>query len=42
MGAELVEILEDCGVSGTRPPSNRGDDARMAALLDAWNPHVDA
>jgi site-specific DNA recombinase len=40
--AELVEVFEDGGVSGTRPLANRPGGARVASLLEARNPEVDA
>lgn len=40
-GAELVEIIEDGGVSGTRPLTDRLGGARIASLLRARNPGVD-
>jgi site-specific DNA recombinase len=39
--AELVEVIEDGGVSGTRPLSDRPGGARVASLLEARNPDVD-
>src|SRR5450759_800680 len=41
-GAELVEVIEDGGVSGARPLSDRPGGARVASLLEARNPAVDA
>jgi site-specific DNA recombinase len=41
-GAELVETIEDGAVSGTRPLADRPGGARVAALLEARNPDVDA
>ncbi len=41
-GAELVEIIEDAGVSGTRPLADRSGGARIVFLLASRNPHVDA
>ncbi|MFI4977377.1 MAG: recombinase family protein [Solirubrobacterales bacterium] len=40
--AELVEVIEDGGVSGTRPLADRPGGARVASLLAARNPGVDA
>jgi site-specific DNA recombinase len=40
--AELVEVIEDGGVSGTRPLSDRPGGARVASLLEARYPDVDA
>jgi DNA invertase Pin-like site-specific DNA recombinase len=40
--AELVEVIEDAGVSGTRPLADRPGGARVASLLEARNPDVDA
>jgi DNA invertase Pin-like site-specific DNA recombinase len=40
--AELVEVIEDGGVSGTRPLADRPGGARVASLLEARNPDVDA
>ena len=42
MNAELVEVIEDAGVSGTRPLADRPGGARVASLLEARNPDVDA
>ncbi len=41
-GAELVEVIEDAGVSGTRPLADRSGGARIASLLAPRNPSVDA
>jgi DNA invertase Pin-like site-specific DNA recombinase len=41
-GAELVEVIEDAGVSGTRPLADRSGGARIASLLASRNPPVDA
>src|SRR5271166_116599 len=41
-GAELVEVIEDGGVSGTRPLADRPGGARIAALLVARNPEAEA
>ena len=40
--AELVEVIEDGGVSGTRPLADRPGGARVASLLEARKPDVDA
>lgn len=40
-GAELVEVIEDAGVSGTRALIERPNGARIASLLLARNPDVD-
>jgi site-specific DNA recombinase len=40
--AELVEVIEDGGVSGTRPPADRPGGARIAALLAARKPQAEA
>ncbi|MCW2999165.1 MAG: Resolvase domain protein [Solirubrobacterales bacterium] len=40
--AELVEIVVDGGVSGTKALSERPGGARIAAMLDARRPSVDA
>jgi site-specific DNA recombinase len=40
--AELVEVIEDGGVSGTRPLADRPGGARVVSLLEARNPDVDA
>jgi DNA invertase Pin-like site-specific DNA recombinase len=37
-GAELVEVIEDGGVSGTRPLTDRPGGARVAQLLATRNP----
>jgi DNA invertase Pin-like site-specific DNA recombinase len=42
VGATVVEVIEDAGVSGTKPLANRPGGARIAALLDARKPDVDA
>ncbi len=41
-GAEVVEVIADAGVSGTKPLAARKGGARIAALLDARKPSVDA
>lgn len=41
-GAELVEVIEDGGVSGTRPLADRPGGAHIASLLASRNPPVDA
>ncbi len=41
-GAELAGVIEDAGVSGTRPLADRPGGARVASLLEARNPDVDA
>jgi site-specific DNA recombinase len=40
--ASLVEVIEDAGVSGSRPLAERPGGARIASLLDQRNPAVDA
>ena len=40
-GAELVEVIEDAGVSGTRPLAKRPGGTRVASLLVARQPDVD-
>lgn len=40
-GAELVEVIEDGGVSGTRPLADRPGGARVASLLCMRNPGVE-
>jgi site-specific DNA recombinase len=40
-GAELAEVIEDAGVSGTRILADRPSGARIASLLTARNPEVD-
>src|SRR5947208_164321 len=40
--AELVEVIEDGGVSGTCPLADRPSGARVASLLEARKPDVDA
>lgn len=42
VGAELVEVIEDAGVSGTKPLAARHGGARIAQLLEARKPDVDA
>jgi site-specific DNA recombinase len=41
-GAELVEVVEDGGVSGTRSLIDRAGGSRIASLLAVRNPSVDA
>ena len=41
-GSELVEIVEDAGVSGTRPLPERGGGATIASLLQSRTPSTDA
>lgn len=41
-GAALVEVIEDGGVSGTRPLADRPGGSRIASLLASRNPGVDA
>jgi site-specific DNA recombinase len=41
-GAELVETIEDGGVSGTRSLTERPGGSRVASLLAVRNPSVDA
>jgi len=41
-GAELVEMVVDAGVSGTIPLDRRAGGTRIAELLDARRPSVDA
>jgi site-specific DNA recombinase len=41
-GAELVEVIEDAGVSGSKNLSDRAGGKRIAKLLDARKPDVDA
>jgi site-specific DNA recombinase len=41
-GAEVVEVVADAGVSGTKPLGSRKGGARIAGLLDARNPSADA
>jgi site-specific DNA recombinase len=41
-GAELVEVIEDAGISGTRSLADRPGGARIASLLTTRNPDVDA
>jgi site-specific DNA recombinase len=40
--ASLVEVIEDAGVSGSRPLSQRPGGTRITALLDQRNPGIDA
>lgn len=42
VGAEVVEVVEDAGVSGGKPLAARAGGARIAALLDSRKPPVDA
>lgn len=42
MGAEIVEVIEDGGVSGTRPLADRPGGSRIASLIASRNPGVDA
>lgn len=41
-GAELVEVIEDGGVSGARPLADRPGGTRVASLLTTRSPGVDA
>jgi DNA invertase Pin-like site-specific DNA recombinase len=41
-GATLVEVVEDAGVSGTRPLERRPGGVRIASLLAARRPDADA
>lgn len=41
-GAELVDVVVDEGVSGTKPLEQRPGGQRIAALLDARKPEADA
>ncbi|MGO8905957.1 MAG: recombinase family protein [Solirubrobacteraceae bacterium] len=40
-GAELVEVIEDAGISGTRSLADRPGGARIASLLTERSPDVD-
>lgn len=40
--ADLVEVVEDAGISGTRPLADRPGGSQIAGLLDARRPDVDA
>lgn len=42
VGAEVVEVITDAGVSGSKPLGSRVGGARIAALLEARKPEVDA
>ena len=42
VGAEVVEVITDAAVSGGKPLAERKGGARVAALLDARKPEVDA
>lgn len=42
VGATVVDVIADAGVSGTRPLADREGGARVAALLDARKPGADA
>lgn len=41
-GADVVEVIEDGGVSGSKALADRPGGAKVAALLDARKPEVDA
>lgn len=41
-GATLVEVVEDAGVSGSKPLAERVNGSGIAKLLDARNPGIDA
>jgi DNA invertase Pin-like site-specific DNA recombinase len=41
-GVDLVEVIEDAGVSGARPLADRPGGARIQALLKARTPDADA
>lgn len=42
VGAEVVDVITDAAVSGGKPLAERKGGARVAALLDARKPEVDA
>jgi site-specific DNA recombinase len=42
VGAQVIEIVRDGGVSGSTPLPVRSGGSRIAALLDATNPDADA
>lgn len=42
VGAEVVEVVTDAGVSGTKALAARGGGAKVAALLEARKPAADA
>jgi len=42
IGAEVVDVITDAGVSGTRPIADREGGARVMALLDSRKPAADA
>jgi len=42
VGAEVVDVVEDAAVSGGKPLAERAGGARIAALLEARKPDVDA
>ncbi len=41
-GAEVVDVIADAGVSGTKPLASRKGGAHIASLLDARRPSADA
>lgn len=41
-GSHLVDVVEDAGISGARPLSQRPGGAQIAALLEARQPAIDA
>jgi DNA invertase Pin-like site-specific DNA recombinase len=41
MGAHLLDVIEDAGVSGARPLADRPGGARIKSLLATRNPNVD-
>ena len=41
-GVDLLEVIEDAGVSGARPLADRPGGARIEALLEARTPEADA
>jgi len=41
-GADVVKVIVDAGVSGTKALADRAGGARIVALLDARQPGVDA
>jgi DNA invertase Pin-like site-specific DNA recombinase len=42
VGAKVIEVVSDAGVSGAKPLGDRPGGARIAALLNARRPNVDA
>jgi site-specific DNA recombinase len=42
VGAEVIEVISDAGVSGAKPMADRAGGGRILSFLDARKPEVDA